>query len=1392
MKRVSRLLLYGLLLLACLFGFQQAQAAVVDTCAGYNIDPTSDNEPYYKLYSMSSPTYQMITDPTNPNLITLFPQPGTYTYGALTTCVFYNDPPVPVLGFGTYGAYLIFSSMYLPNFDFSGLPSVAVSGNRIDLSKVPASICGVPLAPRSTLAAMGMVPTPAQTLTVPFPGRSCNTGSNDSLGSKLSEAAGKKGVSKSAKVTQNPADTTSDPVDIFSGSFWVHNVDLAVPGIIAPEVGRQYYSAFADKDGPFGKGSGIVPHNASIRVATQSDGAVTRVAGTTMSFSVGDHTQVEFVDADGTLAFTAPGKTGFAGNTITVQTDAQNKMTGAVLAKPNGDRFTFNAQGRLVRIEDRNANAVTVTRDADQRITRIADPSTSKGIDFTYDAQGHITQATGLLGQTITYGYDDEGRLVSITNPLGESLAFTYDGSHRIVKVTDPRGVEVAENTYDAEGRVASQHLGDGSDMSLVYEGENVRKVVDGNGDAMEHRYNDQGMITALKSPMGREALTSYSPALLTDEAGPRTVTDTDPLNRQTVTELNAFNQPVRITDPAGRVTEFTYEPNFKLLSTIKDPLGRITRFNYDAQGNVVEAIDPVGNRSTFTYNAQGQVLTATDALGQTERYAYDPAHNLVEVTDPLGNKASFTYDALSRLTKTTDAKGNATTYTYDLLNRVTRIADALGNATTFAYDENGNVTATTDPRGNTTTATYDGLNRLNSVTNAKGETSTLSYDGAGQLVSVTDAKGQVTTHTYDADGRKLETSYTDGTTHSYTYDDASRLTKVEDGQGGTWSFAYDILDRLISEATPQGTLNYTYDLVSRLTGMSVSGGPNYAPVQYAYDALDRLTGITQNGRTYSYSYDALGRRTALNRPNGVSTHYTYDAGSRLTSLQHRKGAQVLEGFAYSYDANGNITRQVKSGGPYGNITRNYSYDPLDRLTEVDAAGILASSQFKNQGQQQAALRHLANAEKLANPTARQQQLKNALKEGAVLPENARWSFDANGNLVSKSVLDWSTGQWKTRTLAYDEVDRLVSLTEPGKAVTLTYDANGNLVSDSTGRQFIWDTQDQLVQLQTTSLSASFAYDPQGRRTSFSRGAVSRSYLLDGLDVLSDGTSRFLHGAGMDEPLELSNNLTSLTYVQDHLGSTSQLLDGLGNSRNRYDYNSYGKLEGNASNPQPANPYTYTGREDDGTGLIYYRARYYDPELEVFLSEDPLGDAQRYVGGNPLGYNDPLGLDAMDDINNFVTGFGDAGSFGISRYLRERAGGGATFLGRIPDTSSGHYTVGEYTSTAAGSVGAVRITYAGAAKALPLIVKASSSELRRALTISAARNQLKLIARLGMFPKHKMYTQWEVLAKYGRNPQAIIDAATRTNKIINAEAIILLPQVLGSEVNKIINISPCK
>lgn len=97
------------------------------------------------------------------------------------------------------------------------------------------------------------------------------------------------------------------------------------------------------------------------------------------------------------------------------------------------------------------------------------------------------------------------------------------------------------------------------------------------------------------------------------------------------------------------------------------------------------------------------------------------------------------------------------------------------------------------------------------------------------------------------------------------------------------------------------------------------------------------------------------------------------------------------------------------------------------------------------------------------------------------------------------------------------------------------------------------------------------------------------------------------------------------------LPATRQILNqelgrvGLGNV---YAYSPYGETV--TLGPDEGNPLQYTGRENDGTGLYYYRARYYDPVLKRFVSEDPIGIAgglnlAAYVGGNPVSFSDPTG-----------------------------------------------------------------------------------------------------------------------------------------------------------------------
>jgi RHS repeat-associated protein len=110
----------------------------------------------------------------------------------------------------------------------------------------------------------------------------------------------------------------------------------------------------------------------------------------------------------------------------------------------------------------------------------------------------------------------------------------------------------------------------------------------------------------------------------------------------------------------------------------------------------------------------------------------------------------------------------------------------------------------------------------------------------------------------------------------------------------------------------------------------------------------------------------------------------------------------------------------------------------------------------------------------------------------------------------------------------------------------------------------------------------------------------------------------------------------------DALGSTVALSDGTGALPTSYTYAPFGaaSLSGSAS----GNTLDYTGRENDGTGLHYYRARYYHPNLQRFIDEDPIGlaagiNVYAYALNNPLRFIDPLGLDATIKRYRCCAGF---------------------------------------------------------------------------------------------------------------------------------------------------------
>jgi len=119
--------------------------------------------------------------------------------------------------------------------------------------------------------------------------------------------------------------------------------------------------------------------------------------------------------------------------------------------------------------------------------------------------------------------------------------------------------------------------------------------------------------------------------------------------------------------------------------------------------------------------------------------------------------------------------------------------------------------------------------------------------------------------------------------------------------------------------------------------------------------------------------------------------------------------------------------------------------------------------------------------------------------------------------------------------------------------------------------------------------------------------------------------------------------------LTDALGSVVAETNAAGTVAANLSYEPYGKstITGTVS----GNSQQYTGRENDGTGLYYYRARYYNPATGRFMSEDPIGfaggaDTYTYANGNPVLLIDPFGLwswgDPLPDgLANSVVGFGD-------------------------------------------------------------------------------------------------------------------------------------------------------
>jgi len=315
-------------------------------------------------------------------------------------------------------------------------------------------------------------------------------------------------------------------------------------------------------------------------------------------------------------------------------------------------------------------------------------------------------------------------------------------------------------------------------------------------------------------------------------------------------------------------------------------------------------------------------------------------------------------------------------------------------------------------------------------------------------------------------------------------------------------------------------------------------------------------------------------------------TTYQYDAASRLT--------RVAQGALFAQLGYDNANRRT-SLSYSNNTTTSYAYDLASRLTGITHNG----------------------------------------PSGVI--DALTYSYDAAGNRVSLTRGN-GTASLLPNAVAnatYDAANEQTAF----PSATLSYDQNGNLTNDGLNT-YTWDARNRLIGI-GGGATAAFNYDALGRRTTKSIGSLTSQFLYDRHDVAAElgaGAvgANYLRSLNIDEPFIRQTSLGNEHYHGDALGSSLALSNTQGSPGTTYTYEPFGKT---AVTGTSLNPFQFTGREHegpalsgvDGTGLYYYRARYYQPRVQRFLSEDPIGFAggdvnlYGYVGQNPFLRTDPSG-----------------------------------------------------------------------------------------------------------------------------------------------------------------------